>query len=121
MNTALILLSGAQKAAEPAKKAAEENPDFFTQYGNLFLILALVVVFWLFFIRPQSKKNKEIQKFRQSLKKGDRVVTIGGVHGKILEVGETTVILETEGQGKIKFEKAAIASQFSGEEISENK
>jgi len=122
MNTAFILLTAnAQKAAAPAKEAAAESPDFFTQYGNIFLILALVVVFWLFFIRPQSKKNKEIQKFRQNLKKGDRVVTIGGVHGKILEVNETTVIVETEGQGKIKFEKAAIASQFSGEELTEKK
>lgn len=90
-------------------------------YSTLIMLLLLVVVFWLFFIRPQSRKNKEIQKFRQNLKKGDRVITIGGIHGKILEVNDTTILIETEGQGKLKMEKSAIAQEFKAEEIADKK
>jgi preprotein translocase subunit YajC len=72
----------------------------------LFLIL---VVFYFFFIRPQTKKNKELKKFREELKKGDKVVTIGGVHGKVLEIKDTTVVLEVGNQLKMTFEKSAIA------------
>ncbi len=78
--------------------------------STIVMMVLIVVVFYFFFIRPQSKKNKELKKFRESLKKGDKVITAGGVHGKILEVGETTVIIETEGQGKLKLEKMSVAS-----------
>ncbi|HDO28052.1 MAG TPA: preprotein translocase subunit YajC [Bacteroidetes bacterium] len=71
----------------------------------LFLIL---IVFYFFFIRPQTKKNKDQKKFREALKKGDKVVTIGGVHGKIVEIKETTVILEVGNQIKMTVEKSAI-------------
>jgi preprotein translocase subunit YajC len=60
-------------------------------------------------IRPQTKKQKELKKFRETLKAGDKVVTIGGVHGKILEVNDSTVLVNSEGS-KIRFEKSAIAS-----------
>jgi preprotein translocase subunit YajC len=79
------------------------------------MMVMIVVIFYFFFIRPQSKKNKDLKKFRESLKKGDKIITAGGVHGKILEVGETTVIIETEGQGRLKIEKASIASSIAGE------
>lgn len=72
----------------------------------LFLIL---IVFYFFFIRPQTKKNKEQKKFREALKKGDKVVTIGGIHGRVAEVKETTVILEVGNQLKMTVEKNAIA------------
>jgi len=78
------------------------------------MMVLLVVVFYLFFIRPQSKKNKELKKFREGLKKGDKVITAGGVHGKIIEVQDTTVIIETEGQGRLKVEKMSISSSISG-------
>lgn len=71
----------------------------------LFLIL---IVFYFFFIRPQTKKNKEQKKFRAELKKGDKVVTIGGLHGKIAELKETTVVLEIGSQIKATVEKSAI-------------
>jgi preprotein translocase subunit YajC len=60
-------------------------------------------------IRPQQRKQKELKKLRESLKQGDRVVTIGGIHGKILEVAESTVLISSDGT-KIRFEKSAIAS-----------
>jgi len=76
----------------------------------LFLIL---IVFYFFFIRPQTKKNKEQKKFREALKKGEKVITIGGLHGKILEVKETTIIMEAGNQLKLTVEKSAIVMDSS--------
>lgn len=74
-----------------------------------FLPLVLVIiVFYFFFIRPQMKKGKEQRKFREELKKGDKVITLGGIHGKVLNIDDTTVIIETEGQARLKVEKSAI-------------
>jgi preprotein translocase subunit YajC len=86
-----------------------------------FLPLVLIIlVFYLFFIRPQMKKSKEQKKFRESLKKGDKVVTIGGLHGKIAEIDETTVVLEVGNQMRLTFEKSAIALDSSAQ-LGENK
>jgi preprotein translocase subunit YajC len=71
----------------------------------LFLIL---IVFYFFFIRPQTKKNKEQRKFREELKKGDKVLTIGGVHGKVADVKEKTVVLDCGNNIKLNVEKTAI-------------
>lgn len=84
--------------------------------ASMLIMLALIfVVFYFFMIRPQTKKAKEQKKFRESLKKGDKVVTIGGIHAKILEVKETTVIVETEGQNRLKIEKSAVATEFTNQ------
>lgn len=71
----------------------------------------IFVVIYFFMIRPQNKKAKEQKRFRESISKGDRIVTIGGVHGKIVEMGETTVIIEVEGQSRLKIEKTAISQE----------
>jgi preprotein translocase subunit YajC len=54
--------------------------------STIVMMVLIVVVFYFFFIRPQSKKNKELKKFREALKKGDKIITAGGVHGKILKL-----------------------------------
>lgn len=77
-------------------------------FTGLIMIVLLFVVFWLFFIRPQNKKQKEEQKFREALKKGDDIVTIGGIHGKVMEVKETTVLVSIDSNVKIEIEKSAI-------------
>jgi preprotein translocase subunit YajC len=76
-------------------------------------LILIVLVFYLFFIRPQMKKSKDQRKFREALKKGDKVVTIGGIHGKIVEVQETTFTIEVEGQNRLRIEKSAIAMDNS--------
>ena len=73
----------------------------------------LLVVFYFFMIRPQQKKAKEARKFRESLQKGSKVVTIGGIHGKVVEVNDTTVLLEVDSNVKLRFEKSAIAMDSS--------
>lgn len=77
--------------------------------AQLLMLGMMVIIFIFFFIRPQNKKRKELAEFRKNLKQGDKVVTIGGVHGKILEVTDTTVLLSSEGT-KIRFEKSAIST-----------
>lgn len=77
---------------------------------QIVMLVMIVVVFYFFMIRPQMKKQKELKKFRESLAAGQKVVTIGGIHGKILEVAESTVLISSEGT-KLRFEKSAIASK----------
>lgn len=84
---------------------------------TLLMFGLIFVVFYFFMIRPQMKKQKEQKKFREALGKGDRIVTIGGVHGKIAEMKEDTVIIEVEGGNRLKIEKSAIAQEFSSEEM----
>lgn len=89
-----------------------------SMWSSLVWIVLLIVVFWLFFIRPQSKKAKEQQKFRDELKKGDKVVTIGGFHGKITEVKENTVMVSLAPEVTVEIEKSALvqnASQVGGQ------
>ena len=77
-------------------------------WGNIIFIVALVAIFYFFMIRPQSKRQKEIKKFRDSLKQGDKVITAGGIHGKIKNVKENTVILEIADGMNITVEKTSI-------------
>jgi preprotein translocase subunit YajC len=72
-------------------------------------LILIILVFYMFFIRPQMKKQKDLKKFREALKKGDRIVTIGGIHGKIVEEQERTFTIEVEGQNRLKIEKSAVA------------
>lgn len=72
-------------------------------------LLLIIVVFYFFFIRPQMKRSKEQKKFRESLEKGQKVLTIGGIHGKIVEIQETTVSIEVDNNVKLRVEKSAIA------------
>lgn len=74
-----------------------------------FLLLAVVfVVFYFFMIRPQMKQKKEEAKYRDTVEKGSKIITIGGIHGKVLSVQDTTIIMEVEGGQRLKVEKSAI-------------
>jgi len=81
--------------------------------GQFIPLILIIVVFYFFMIRPQLKKSKEQKKFRENIAKGDKIVTIGGIHGKIVEVQEKTFIIEVEGGHKLKVEKSAISMDTS--------
>ena len=81
--------------------------------GQLPFLILIVVVFYFFMIRPQMKKAKDQKKFREAIKKGDKIITIGGIHGKIAEVNDTTIIIEVEGGNKLKIEKNAVSMDSS--------
>lgn len=72
-------------------------------------MIGIVIVFYFFMIRPQMNKAKEQKKFVEALKKGDKVVTTAGIHGRIIDINESTVVLEVEGSSKIRFDKSAIS------------
>ncbi len=83
---------------------------------NILFWVGIIAVFYFFMIRPQAKKAKEAKKFRESLAKGTKVVTIGGIHGKIIEVQEKTVLIDTNTGSKLKVEKSAISPEGASEE-----
>ena len=78
--------------------------------GSLLPFLLIIVIFYLFLIRPQNKKQKETQKMLDALKKGDKVITIGGIHGTVSSVKENTVIVKVDDDCKLEFNRTAIAS-----------
>jgi preprotein translocase subunit YajC len=89
------------------------NPDV-----TYWLLLgAIIVVFYLFFIRPQQNKAKEGKTFLENLKTGDRIVSVGGVHGRILKEEGTAFIVEIDKGVKIRLEKSAISVDMTNEAI----
>lgn len=81
---------------------------------SLLPFFLILVVMYLFFFRPQMKKQKEENKFRQEVKKGARIVTTSGIHAKILEVGETHLIIESENT-RLRIEKNAVSKELSAQ------
>lgn len=81
-------------------------------YSLIIQLGLMALVFYFFMIRPQQKKIKTEKEFEKSLKLGDRVVTKSGIHGKIAELGETTIVLETM-SGKLKMERSSISLELS--------
>lgn len=73
----------------------------------------IIVVFYFFMIRPQMKRQKELRKYRESLKKGDKVITTGGMYGKVSEVKDDRIILEVADGVKLEFDKSAIVMDMS--------
>ena len=73
----------------------------------------IIAIFYFFIIRPQNKKQKEAEQMRNALSKGDKVVTIGGVHGTVASVKESTVIIKVEDGARIEFDRSAISSVVS--------
>ena len=99
MNFFVIL----QQSAE----AGSGNWSFLVMMGLIF------VVMYFFMIRPQQKKQKELAKFRSSLEKGDKVVTLGGIYGVVVEVKEQYVLVEVDSNVKLRIDKSAIVKDIS--------
>lgn len=77
-------------------------------FSGMIMIIAMIVIFYFFMIRPQSKKQKEIKKAREAMQKGDSVVTAGGIHGKIKEINDNTILMEVSPGVSIKVDKASV-------------
>lgn len=98
MNTlAFILLQ--------AKPATQGTPNMWT---SLLPLLLVFVVFYFFMIRPQMKRQKELNTFRSSIAKGDKVVTTGGIYGRVVEVTDNIVTVEIANDVKVKVDKSAV-------------
>ncbi len=95
MNTLLTILAAEQQQAAGG-------------YSGLIMIVAMIAIFYFFMIRPQNKKKKEIEKARNSLEKGSKVVSAGGIYGRIVEVRDTTFMVEIAPNTVIKIEKSSV-------------
>ena len=105
----MINLLQAAAAAAPA----EPQPGFMQQYSFIIMIALMVLVLWLFMWRPESKRRKEMQKFREGLKKGDKVITAGGIYGTVKEIKERTLLIEVDGNVTLRVDKNMVVADNS--------
>ena len=78
------------------------------QWSGILMMVVIVAIFYFFMIRPQQKKQKEIQKAREALKAGDKVITAGGIYGKIKEIGDTYMLIEISDGVRIRGDKTSV-------------
>lgn len=90
-------------------------------WSNIIMMVLVVGVFYFFMIRPQAQKAKKLKEYREKLQKGDKVVTIGGAHGKVIDVTDNIVTLEVDNGVKIKFDKTAISMDSTTQLATESK
>jgi preprotein translocase subunit YajC len=88
-----------------AQQGGEQSP-----YSSIIFLVLIVAVFYFFMIRPQMKRQKEAKKFREGLQKGDKVVTAGGIYGRIVEVQDTYVFVEIDTNVKVKLDKGSVVA-----------
>ncbi|NOY96497.1 MAG: preprotein translocase subunit YajC [Chlorobi bacterium] len=86
----------------------ESNP-----LASFLPLILIVVVFYFFMIRPQMKRQKEMRKFRENLAKGDKVVTTGGIYGKVVDIKESIIILQIDKEVNIRVDKSAVIKDMS--------
>ena len=103
------LITFLQAAGTAAGSATQQGSG----WSMWIMLILIIVVMWFFMIRPQRKQQKELQKFREGLQKGDKVVTIGGIYGTVAEVRDKTLVLEVDSNVKIKVDKNSVVKDFS--------
>ncbi len=79
------------------------------------MLILIFVVMWFFMIRPQRKQQKALEEMRRSLKKGDRVITAGGIYGSVADVDERTVLVKVDGEVKLRVDKSSIQKDMSAQ------
>ena len=77
------------------------------------MIGLMILVLWLFMWRPESKRRKEMQKFREGLKKGDKVITAGGIYGTVKEIKERTLLIEVDGNVTLRVDKNMVCLLYT--------
>lgn len=82
-------------------------------YSSFIMLGVMGVVFYFFFIRPQQKKQKDQKTFTEEVKKGDQAVTMGGIHGKIVEVNDTQIILDIDRGTKLVIERSSLSMELT--------
>ena len=104
----LITIFLLQTQAQP-----QGEPTFFQQYSFLILMILIFGVMYVFMIRPQQKKQKEVVKWRESLKRGDKIVTVGGIYGTVAEVKDTFLIVEIDANVRIRVDKSSVVKDIT--------
>ena len=115
-------LSAGQDGAPVANETVEEvsdetndeisqpEPTFMQTYGMWFLILGMIVVMYLFMWRPEQKRRKQMQEFRDNLKKGDKIITAGGIYGVIKEVDGASLLIEVDSNVTLRIAKEMVVA-----------
>ena len=88
--------------------AQQPQPGFMQQYSFIIMIALMVLVLWLFMWRPEAKRRKQMQAFRDGLKKGDKIITAGGIYGTVKEVSEDSVLIEVDNGVKLRVAKSMV-------------
>ena len=91
----------------------EPQPRFMQQYSFIIMIGLMVLVLWLFMWRPEAKRRTQMQEFRNGLKKGDKVITAGGIYGVVKEIKETTLLIEVDGNVTLRIDKNMVVADNS--------
>ena len=99
----------------------ETDATWMDSLVSMLPILAIILVFYFFMIRPQMKRQKDEQKFQSDIKKGDKIVTIGGIHGKVHGIKDTKIILEIGENTRITIDKHAISKEKSATNLATKK
>lgn len=92
-----------------------------SQWSGIVMMVVIVAIFYFFMIRPQSKKQKEIKKFREGLSKGDKIITAGGIHGTIKEIRENCFVVEISDNVKIRIDKNSVYPSAEDAAMSQEK
>lgn len=95
------------------EEVAQPEPTFMQQYGMWFLILGMIVIMYLFMWRPEQKRRKQMQQFRDGLKKGDKIITAGGIYGVIKEVHPTSLLIEVDSNVTLRIDKNMVVGDPS--------
>lgn len=91
----------------------EPQQGFLQQYSFVIMIGLMVLVLWLFMWRPEAKRRKQMQSFREGLKKGDKIITAGGIYGVVKEIKETTLLIEVDGNVTLRIDKNMVVADNS--------
>ena len=101
----IYILQAAAPSAQPQGAAGG--------LSTIIMFAAIILVMWFFMIRPQRKQQKELQNFRNGLKKGDKVVTVGGIYGEIVEVNDKTALIKVDGEVKLRVDKQGLVKDYT--------
>lgn len=101
------MISTVLQTAAPAASSAAGSA------GMWIMLILIFVVMWFFMIRPQRKQQKALEEMRRSLKKGDKVVTAGGIYGVVADLDERTVLMKVDGEVKLRVDKSSIQKDMS--------
>jgi preprotein translocase subunit YajC len=106
----LAVFSGCLTGTEPTSTAGgEAEPTFWSQWGMIIFIVVIFGIFYLLMIRPQRRRQKEHQEMMQSLQRGDKVITAGGIYGTIDSLSDDSVVIKTEGGSLLRVSRGSVA------------
>jgi preprotein translocase subunit YajC len=115
MITLLQVQEAAQQTAEAFQQLGDVQPEpsFWAKNGFIIMMGLMILAMWFFMWRPESKRRKQMQEFRNGLKKGDKIITAGGIYGTVKEIKETSLLIEVDGNVTLRIDKNMVVADNS--------